>query len=109
LAGIDSKVEAAWGEAVALSGAEPERLTRPRVFFEPDASGAAPHLLAEYVPFAHEVRIYRAGEVPLNTLLVHEFLHSIYYEIHAATLTLSQLQQEEPSEAWVRSRMRHAH
>ena len=107
MAGIDTKVQAAWAEATALSGVEPTRLTRPEVLFEPDATSAPLRLIAEYVPFAHEVRIYRPGEVPLHTLLVHEFLHSIYYEIHSASLTLSQLEQEDPSEAWVRGLMEH--
>lgn len=108
VAGIDERAEAAWRQAVALAGAPQDDLSRPEVIFEPEASGIPLQVLAEYVPFAHEVRIYRAGRAPLHTLLVHEFLHAIYHELHAPSLTLSGLQQEDPSESWVQARMESA-
>jgi len=110
-AGMSGRLDTAWQEAVRLSGADESRLERPEVRFDVSTAGVPTHRLAEFVPFANEVLIYRVERVPLHSLLVHEFLHSIYFQMHAADLNLAQLSQMDPSEAWVQSRAdgRHSH
>ncbi len=98
-------IDAAWRQAVTLAGAPASGLRQPEVIAAGPGSGRDGHTLAEYVPFANEVLIYRTDRVPAAHLLVHEFLHAIYYQTHAETLTLAALAQEEPSEDWVRERM----
>lgn len=101
-------LEAAWEQALTLAGVEGQELRRPEVVYEGSAAGRPGHMVAEYVPFVNEVRIYQSDRVPARHLLVHEFLHAIYHQTRAGSLSLAELAQEDPSEPWVQERMSRA-
>lgn len=102
------RIDAAWQEAVALAAVPAAALACPEVVFEEGTTGRSGHRVAEYVPYVNEVHVYQSGRVPVQRVLVHEFLHAIFHQTQAGSLSLSELVQADPSEPWVQEKMAQA-
>ena len=96
--------DVAWMEALILASVPPHVVARPDVSFRGPADAGSGTELTEYVAEANEVMLYHEDPSGCHCLLVHQFLHAIFHQIHSGEAPPAGSVSGD-AEAWVMTSM----